>query len=271
MRDILSIFLVTLLLFSPTAIEARSKPRKISKAEVAAAESAEAMQNALNAELIEAVERNQMVECLNRIGRGANPNIKDSDDTPLLLIAIRQKQHKIMKTLLESGADCTATDASGIFPLAQVILNGSDGSLPEILLTPGIEINQKDGAGRTALHMAAERNQKVAIELLISHGAFVDVKDNRGRTALMYSCKSGAADACKALLKAQADLNAQDEDGQTVLMFTVQSEQPELVSFLINQGAAIDTMDDFGATALKIAEALGHQHSADCLRNAYSR
>jgi len=266
MRD-LPLILVVLLLFYPTAMEAKSKPRKMSKAEISAVESAEAVQNALNAELIEAVERNRIVELVNRLGRGANPNIKDSDDTPLLLLAIRQKQHKIMKTLLESGADCTATDASGIFPLAQVILNDASEWLFEILLNPGVQINQKDRLGRTALHIAAERNQIEAIHLLINHGALVDLKDNRGRTALMYSCKSGAVDACKALLKAKADLHAQDGDGQTALMFTVQSEQPELVRFLISQGAAIDTMDDFGATALKIAEALGHHRSADCLRN----
>ncbi|EAX86017.1 ankyrin repeat protein, putative, partial [Trichomonas vaginalis G3] len=55
---------------------------------------------------------------------------------------------------------------------------------PNFLISHGININEKDNDGRTALHIAAFYNNREIAEILISHGININEKDNIGQTAL---------------------------------------------------------------------------------------
>ncbi|RHY34858.1 hypothetical protein DYB32_001826 [Aphanomyces invadans] len=59
----------------------------------------------------------------------------------------------------------------------------------------GLSLNVVDSLGRTALHVAVEKEQMNAIELLLSAGAAVDVVDHEGRTPMSIAVEMNASNA----------------------------------------------------------------------------
>lgn len=289
LRMTLIIALAVASVFLPTNLEAKSRrvQKKIAQAEFAAKQEANISLNELNSQLLSAVSENNARECQRLIELGADANVKNANLEPALLLAVKENYVQVVKTLLDMHADCCAVNQEGIFPLAQVVLNG-DKSVPKelddekiiyvksdskmhnflasLLLTSGAKIDQQDHLGHSALHFAAAADNIEAINFLVDHEANANIKDIEGRTPLMYACSASALESCKQLLMAKADINATDRDGQTSLMFAVQKDQPEMVKFLMDKGALVNAMDDFGATAVKIADALGNRNSSECLR-----
>ncbi len=110
----------------------------------------------------------------------------------------------LMKLLLELGADPLLKNADGCTPLIAAcgIHVGSDqatevaGEEPEVLeaaellLKCGLNVNDVDANGETAMHAAALKNLPTVIQFLADHGASPDVwnkKDKSGWTPLMIA------------------------------------------------------------------------------------
>jgi serine/threonine-protein kinase len=82
------------------------------------------------------------------------------------------------------------------------------------LLEKGAELNVRNNAGATPLHMAD--NAAVAT-LLLDKGAEVNAKDHNGETPLHHAANSGDVDLVRVLLHHGADVNARDDSGRTPL------------------------------------------------------
>lgn len=68
---------------------------------------------ALNNELFTAISEGNVASVLDLIGRGADVNAKNDAGTPAIIYACQRNQNSIAKTLLEAGADGSATDSNG--------------------------------------------------------------------------------------------------------------------------------------------------------------
>lgn len=55
------------------------------------------------------------------------------------------------------------------------------------LLEKGVDINVKDGRGKTVLHYAAGNGNLELVQWLIEHGADVNAKDDKGKSAMHYA------------------------------------------------------------------------------------
>ncbi|MBV9503788.1 MAG: ankyrin repeat domain-containing protein [Acidobacteriia bacterium] len=149
------------------------------------------------------------------LGRGANANAQltknlpgrsgmDSGDVTLdagatpLMRAARAGDHAAMSLLLEHGADpkLTTKDGNTAFLFAAGVgyrdknTRGSESDALEglkLLTTPGLDLNQQNPRGETALHGAAGRGADSIVQYLVSKGAALDAKTKLGFTPLDYA------------------------------------------------------------------------------------
>lgn len=57
----------------------------------------------------------------------------------------------------------------------------------DYLLSLGMDINIRDGAGKTPLMDAVEENKQQAVSKLLAYGAQVNLTDHSGKTALIFA------------------------------------------------------------------------------------
>lgn len=118
--------------------------------------------------------------------------------TPFLTAALAGDM-SLMKLLLEHGADPHIDTYEGTTPLmaaagvnwvvAQTWTEGPEQLLAAVKLCYelGIDVNQANSMGLTAIHGAANRGSDEIIEFLVSKGARLDVRDEVGRTPLDWA------------------------------------------------------------------------------------
>jgi ankyrin repeat protein len=122
------------------------------------------------------------------LGEGASP----------LMRAARSGDLVLMRVLLDAGADVKLATRAGMTPL--LFATGTnrrktDKSAIEAItlcLDRGADINESNGNGETALHIAVTQSDTV-VSFLAERGAQLDVKDRQGRTPLDVALGVGGA------------------------------------------------------------------------------
>ena len=123
-----------------------------------------------------------------------------------------QTDEKIVKILLEAGADINIKNKDDFYP-------------DEINDTPLI---------------AAVRKYSLNItNLLLKNKANVNLKNKFGNTALWYAVDKDSKKFAESLIKAGANLNIKNNKGWTVLMNAVYKNKLEMVKLLLENGANV--------------------------------
>jgi cytohesin len=237
----------------------------------------------------------ELVELL--LANGAEMNVADTlfGRTPLHYAAMNGRE-KIAMLLIAKGADATAKDRSGLTPflyakyygltklaeyleklpssaadrlnydLVQSAIQGDLGKIKD-LLARGADVNARDSQGYTALHMAAGRRDKEAVEFLISRGAIVGAVDNLWKnTPLHMAAAFGKRETAELLIASGADINAKMITGRTPLHQAAERGHQEVVSLLIARAADINAKDRSGFTPLDLALDGGFDNVVNSLR-----
>ncbi len=105
----------------------------------------------------------------------------------------------------------------------------------------------------TPLINAAIENDVAKIESLLDEGMDINEMDFEGSTALHWAVYYSSYEAAEALLKAGADPNTVDEYETTPLFSAVFAEDLEMVKLLLKYGVDIDYKDSTGSTAYDYA------------------
>ena len=118
-------------------------------------------------------------------------NKKNSKGYNALLYAAFRGNLEIFNYLMESGADISITNSSGLNALHLA----SQGNFPNIIVflieKYGMDINCKDNKGNTALHWAVYMNSRQAVDYLIFYNIDINLRDNDGETALGIATNKG--------------------------------------------------------------------------------
>lgn len=101
--------------------------------------------------------------------------------TPLI-IAIKNKDVKMIKFLIEKGADIDMQDNNGVSPLHYAIGNKMT-KIANFLIVNEADIDIQNNFGITPLHQASFSGQFNVIELLLISEANPNIKNNNGDTA----------------------------------------------------------------------------------------
>lgn len=151
----------------------------------------------------------------------------------------------------------TAVFSANLPPLVEAAKTGNRDTL-RALLQKGVNANDADGDGSTALHWASYRNDLESVELLLRAGAKVNAKTDLGVTPLWTASQNGSESMVRRLLQAGADPNIALLAGETPVMVAARSGYAGVVEQLAAKGANLNTRGTRGQTALMWAVSQKH-------------
>jgi ankyrin repeat protein len=183
--------------------------------------------------------------------------------TPLHHAAAKNRP-RMVRLLLDLGADPNASDAVGMTALTAASQEHADPAIVTLLLATGAKLDfvsalyleryelaeamlrddpsriGPDGRDTIALHLSVSRKNAAAVRWLIAHDVDVNAKRNLwdcNHTALHMTAESGAVDMARLLLDAGADPNIRDDKyDATVLGWAEFCERPQIGELVRERG-----------------------------------
>ena len=157
----------------------------------------------------------------------------------LLVDAVKEGDHKAVRSLLKEHADVNAPQAYGETALAWAA-NRNDLEMVELLVGAGADVNAANDNGVSPLSLACTNRNAAMVEKLLKAGANPNAAQQTGETPLMTCAYTGNVEAVRLLLAQAADVSARDtERKQTALMWAAAQKHPEVVQALVDQGADV--------------------------------
>ncbi len=141
-------------------------------------------------------------------------------------------------------------------PIASAAMNG-DREGVRALIKKGLDVNEAQGDGTTALHWAAMKGDAELAQMLLFAGANHRATTRLGAyTPLYLAARGGHAAVVAALLAAGADTKAETANGTTPLMIAAASGDTRTITALVENGSDINARDKAkGETPLMFAAA----------------
>ncbi|RYP42216.1 hypothetical protein DL767_000380 [Monosporascus sp. MG133] len=229
--------------------------------------------------------------------------LNDDGRTPLAL-TIRWNFPENAKLLLGAGADPNLASDFRNSPLYMAFEAENSCELIQLLADNGADLLAKDSDGKTALHIAAQRDKRPEVEylvqklgeietteindiyasvlcecvlrpefnselaeILVSRGLDVNRTTEPHFTALHAASSKGSVDAVKWLLEKRANVNMAGGKHGSTLCAAVESEKDaeEKVRVLLENGACIDFVEENQPTALQRATSKANTPLIDLL------
>jgi ankyrin repeat protein len=116
--------------------------------------------------------------------RYTDVDVRDNQlETPLYRNCQSITRPKIVRLLVERGADPSAQNAAGTTSLQNLAFHGELEAL-KILIEAGADMNAPGFRGATALHWAVDGRRLEIVRFLLDQGADVSARDEDNRTPL---------------------------------------------------------------------------------------
>ena len=185
---------------------------------------------------------------------------------------IGQGHVKVVRLLVEHGADVAALDKKGSSPLHLASKNGQ-AEVAQLLVEHGADATSQRKDGWTPLHLASQSGHVDVARFLVEHGAdaAAQKEDEWKWTPLHVASFNGHAEVTRFLVEHGADVTTQKKGGWTPLHLASLNERVEVPRYLVEHGADTTTQTKYGWTPLHLASLNGHaevtrflvEHSAD--------
>lgn len=227
----------------------------------------------MDARLLRCARAGQTELAVAAVARGADPHSVppegDRDQRSVLVLATLGKDMRLLRSLIEKGADLNRTHAD-LAPLIAATRDSHQGRPDAVmtLLTNGADPRCVDAAGNTPLHYAALSATPIVAALLCDGGAALDAANRDGLTPLGMACAAGNRALVRFLLDRGA--RAEPERAQPAMLAAaaVADDDPSIVELLLKRKAKVDVHDALGRTALMIAALHGNATIVEALLDA---
>ena len=203
---------------------------------------------------------------------GFNPYIVDDDGDTCLHAAVNGGcNKKIIRKLIDHGADVNATNKENETALTQACINKDEDAI-NVLLNASADPNISDDTyGDTCLHDAVRAQCSIEVlQAIIDHGADVNATNKRIQTALTLASILNNEGAINVLLNASADPNIPDDTyGDTSLIKAAKQRcRIEVLQAIIDHGAVVNATNKKNETALTQACINKDEDAINVLLNA---
>ncbi|KAG2590478.1 potassium channel AKT1-like [Panicum virgatum] len=177
-------------------------------------------------------------------------------DLPITLcFAVTREDDLLLHQLLKRGLDPNESDNNGHTALHIAASKGNEQCV-KLLLDYGADPNARDYEGKVPLWEALCEKHDAVVELLVESGADL----SSGDTAL-YACvavEDNNTELLKDIIRYGGDINRSTRDGTTPLHRAVCDGNVQMVELLREHGADIDKQDNNGWSPRDLAEQQGH-------------
>lgn len=159
-----------------------------------------------------------------------------------------------------------------VMPLIEAAYEGNTVQV-QSLIEEGVDVNEKDASGRTALMIAANRGHTYVVQLLLERGADANATDNNGLTA-MQAAESRGFQRIVSMLRKFSASSGQTENGSALksaaaprlsLHRAVDEGDFAAVKSLIDAGADVNARSNDEWTPLMLATIKGHTQMVEAL------
>ena len=151
-------------------------------------------------------------------------NLGTYKNSPLML-AVYKGNIRIVKILLNSGANVNASNGWGITSLMKAAANPKCSfQLTKLLIKEGADATITNRLGLSALHFAVCSDGDECVKVLIASGADVNQGDNKNKTPLMDACAIGSKKCASVLVQEGANVNRVDNSDMTALLYSVTTQ-----------------------------------------------
>lgn len=178
------------------------------------------------------------------INQGFDINAQDKNLISPLHFAVETRNLKILKLLLDAGANVHARIADNKktkdsnTPLHKAIKSNNVQILK--LFLNAIGVNSVDDYKFTPLHLAARWGNSNTLKFLLDAKADVNAKNVKGYTPIYMAIKSENVNVLKLLLEAGAEVNVSNIDWCTPLHKAMKTNKSDIIKLLIDSGTCID-------------------------------
>jgi ankyrin repeat protein len=189
--------------------------------------------------------------------QGAKLNTKNE----FLIVASKNGHKDIVAFLLEKGIDINQQDERGKTALIWASEQGHEEIVKLLLENDNIKINHTYKYGKTALIWASEQGHEEIVKLLLAkENIEINQTDKYGGTALILASIYGHVEIVKLLLaKENIEINQTNKYGYTALITASEQGHVEIVKLLLaKENIEINQTDEWGNTALMWASRHGH-------------
>lgn len=151
----------------------------------------------------------------------------------LVMHAVAYGHLRVLKVLLERGADVNAVDDGGRSALWWAANQGHQ-DMVDVLLSHGADATRQNRAAVTPLIAAIDKGDLPIVQMLLPHYSVCDVniRDALGRTALLAACQKDDRRIARALLLAGADTAIASNEGATAREVAASQGQQQCVALL---------------------------------------
>jgi ankyrin repeat protein len=140
-----------------------------------------------------------------------------------------------------SADACAGEDDS---PVLSVAAQRGSVRVLRVLLDGGANVKLANKKGWTAAHEASYFGHAECLRILLAAGADKEAKEEHGDTPLHSAALEGRAECLRILLAAGADKEAKEENGNTPLHLAAQEGRAEVIEVLLSAGCAVDARNN---------------------------
>jgi|GEM_PF-1020308 len=186
---------------------------------------------------------------------GASVDFVGSDNKTALIIASLYGHIGVVEALLNASADVNATDKDQHTPILIALANVKSPireNIVTLLLAKGANPNLRNKTGKNALDYVFHYRLDIA-ETLLEAGLNINEVNDQGDTALINAIANKQEAAAISIIKRGADIHHMDKDGQTALHHAAKNALTEVATLLVEGGIDIDIADAQNKTAYEYA------------------
>lgn len=192
-----------------------------------------------------------------------------ADEAELATLAEQQK-FSVVQDLIEQGVNVNEAQADGMSALHWAVYHDATETARR-LIEAKADVSVANRYGVTPLILACQNGNGEAVELLLAAGANPNARNVPGNeTPLMTASRTGRLQPVQLLLARGAEVDAEDIRHQTALMWAAAEGHADVIKLLLAAGAKREHRLDSGFTPLFFAVREGHWKATQCLLEAGS-